>query len=97
MHIIISGNVIDDLVPWGPFESGEAAHLWANDYLRGVNWIDVDLESPVKGLVAEKAAEKARLKVDDAISCISRQSVGAALALETLVQALDEARAGVAG
>ncbi len=99
MHIIISGNVVDGLNHWGPFESGEAAHLWADDYLRGENSIDVDLESPAKGLVAEKAAEETRLKANDAIACIARYvqcDNASSDALDVLVQALADARAGVA-
>ncbi len=97
MYIIISGNVVDGTTPWGPFEDAETAGAWANRNLRGVDWHVTELESPVKGIEAENAAKEARVKVDDAISCIVRQAVGARGALEVLVQALDEARAGVAG
>ncbi len=46
MYIIISGNVVDGLAHWGPFEDEERAHKWAFYDLRGVDWSVVELERP---------------------------------------------------
>ncbi len=45
MYIIASGNGVDGLTHWGPFDDCEAAHAWAEKNLRE-QWYGAELESP---------------------------------------------------
>jgi hypothetical protein len=38
-YLIAAGNIIDGLRFYGPFNSAQAANDWADDELRGEDWV----------------------------------------------------------
>ena len=44
--IVLTGNPVDGITFWGPFQTGEYANDWAQFHCRGTDWWITEVNSP---------------------------------------------------
>lgn len=47
MHVVLVGNPVDGLTIYGPFDTGEDASTWADDYVSSDAWWIAPLHAQV--------------------------------------------------